>query len=189
MKNKIINFLIVLVLSMILLPGITFADQNSSTTCSLSVIAYDSYADFSFENIKSQVLADPDEIIYVAVIAQNVTDLDTYQIEIKYNNEVIEFIDAYEDIPTMNVQNFLKTNGGKTIGFQALESKSGIINIANTLIGDDTVEAPEGSGIIAVLKLKLLKNSQTKLSLINVKFLDSQQNMNEILNKNDVIIN
>ena len=56
-----------------------------------------------------------------------------------------------------------------------MENTPGKVNIANALTGSDEAQAPEGSGIIALLKFKVLAfGSDIKLTLSNVKYMDTE---------------
>lgn len=189
MNNKVI-YAIGCVLSCLLFtvfPGMSYAGPNSSAGCSLDM----DYTTCSYESgvssldIESSVTAYIDDIVSVAVIAQGVTNLDTYQVEVLYDTASLQFIGGYEDVPLFAIDNLLKTNGGATIGFQAIEKEPGIVNIANTLTGTDTSQAPEGSGIIAIIRFKVLEDGPSKLILTNVHFVDSLQNDDLITNKTD----
>jgi hypothetical protein len=125
-------------------------------------------------DIETQSTAAVGEDVWIAVVAQNVTNLDTYQVEINFDSSKIMFLEGYEENPFAGVTNLLKKNGGTTIGFQAVESVSGTVNIANALVGTDTNQAPEGSGVLALLKFRVLGGScDTSLILNNVNYVNS----------------
>lgn len=92
-------------------------------------------------------------------------------------------------------ENMLKINGGATIGFQAVENTPGKVNIANALTGSNKDQAPEGSGIIALLKFKVLScGSDILLTLSNVKYMDSDGSneplvIDEIVSFTNALIN
>jgi hypothetical protein len=132
-------------------------------------------------DIDSTANASAGEDIYVSIVAQNVTNLDTYQVELAYDPQRLELIESFEDIPFIGIENLLKKNQGKTVGFQAVERTSGVLNIVNSLVGQNTSEAPEGSGIIAILKFKVLDDSSNNpLTLSNVYYADSNVVKEEI---------
>ena len=139
----------------------------------ISSMNYDQF-EITVTDIDSTVTAGMDDEIIIAVVAQNVTNLDTYQVEINYDYALIAFVEAYEDNPMGGITNFLKSNGGTTIGFQAVETTPGTVNIANALVGSDPDEAPDGSGIIALIKFRVLSTDcDNELSLSNVYYIDS----------------
>ncbi|MCP4352414.1 MAG: hypothetical protein GY795_43700 [Desulfobacterales bacterium] len=133
--------------------------------------------EISSKDIDSTITAEANDEIWVAVVAQNVSNLDTYQVEMNFNPSRMAFIEGYEDSQLNGVTNLLKTNGGTTTGFKAVEQDSGTVNIANTLSGNETNEAPDGSGIIALLKLKVIDSDPDNLlTLSNVRYSDSYGN-------------
>ena len=135
---------------------------------------YTSY--ISTIDIESQIVPQVYQEILIAIVVQNMTNLDTYEIEIAYNPDCLIFKNGYEDSPMQGINNILKQNNGHTIGFQAVEISKGRINIANSLAGIDVNEAPEGSGIIGILKFQIVNNrSSHHISISNVHLLDTNQ--------------
>ena len=68
--------------------------------------------------------------IWVAAIALDVEDLDTYQVEIEYDPERMELLDFAEDGPGgESRENILKKNGGVTTGIVGTETAPGKINL------------------------------------------------------------
>jgi hypothetical protein len=109
----------------------------------------------------------------VAIVAQDVVNLDTYQVEVQFDPDLLMFVNGVEDNPEAEINNILKANGGQTLGFQAVQTKPGVVNITNALIGSDEEISPEGSGLLAILTFKVtgdLKDSY--LTLGNVFFKD-----------------
>ena len=155
------------------------SDAGAALDMDLTTWQYDSF--ISTTHIEAIGTPDENNEILVAIVAQNVSDLDTYQVEVKYDPNVLSFEGGYEDDFQPDV-NFLKSNGGSTLGFQA-SSNNGIVHVVSSLIGKDTLEAPDGSGIITILKFKQIVESNDKnLSLNNVHFIDS-------IGKDESIIN
>ncbi|GEM_PF-4317566 len=123
--------------------------------------------------------------IWVNVVAQEANNLDTYQAEVNFDPVRMVFMGGYEDYPSEGIVNFLKKRGGTSIGFQAVKAADGKINISNALIGNNTDQAPEGSGIIALLKFKIADEAPNNfLKLSNVVFLDSWGNSSFITEAN-----
>jgi hypothetical protein len=128
--------------------------------------------------------AKPDEtgVVMALIVAQNVEDLDTYQMEIEFDADKLMFVEGYEDqfIPTPCGENFLKKEGGTAVGFQAYERKPGIVNVASSLVGASSEQSPDGSGVLAVLKFKsrdrkrdINPDNIIQLKLSNVFFINS----------------
>ncbi|KPA17769.1 conserved hypothetical protein, secreted [Candidatus Magnetomorum sp. HK-1] len=172
--------------------SLSWAENNQMAGCALD-LDYTSrnYISKNFEtDIDSTAHIQTGEEILILVVGQNVSNLDTYQVIINYNPSNIEFIKAYEDYPLDGIHNLLKQNKGETLGIRAKVLSPGKINITNSLIGNDTSEAPEGSGVLCVLKFKML-NHQTKTSirLSNVYFVDSDVNKDDITHLKHALLN
>jgi hypothetical protein len=157
--------------------GFCYAGQNSVAACRLDMDSSTwSYEDTSLADIEQMAIGFKNDKLTVAVVAQNVSNLDTYQVEIHFNPDVLMFENGNENSQNNGRVNLLKINGGSTIGFQAIENKPGVINISNTLIGTNTVQAPEGTGILAILTFKVIDQQATNLTVSNVYFIDSDRN-------------
>ncbi len=138
----------------------------------LATTDYDSGV--SEKDIEAFKTVEANEEFWIAVVAQNVENLDTFQVEVNFDSAKLSFVKAAEDNPLQGIDNLLKKNGGTTIGFQAILIADGVVNIADSLIGSSTDEAPEGSGVIALLQFRALPGiSDTQLTPDNVFFLDS----------------
>ena len=113
-----------------------FAGPNKYAACSVDMEYqsndYDTY--FSCNSIERSKNLKGDNSFIVAIVAHNVINLDTYQVEVIYNPEQLIYLNTYENSPFENIQNLLETNHGQTLGFQAHKIKNGIINISNTYI-------------------------------------------------------
>lgn len=142
------------------------------------------------KDIESAIMAEANSEIWVAVVAQSVINLDTYQVDVNFNPDRMTFIEGIEDNAFEGISNFLKANGGTTVGFMAVEKSPGVVNIANSVVGNNPEEAPDGSGIIALLKFKILDSAPNNhLTLSNVDYLDSQGSQSSGINVIDAYIN
>jgi len=149
------------------------SDSGISIDMDISTLAYDNKF-VSNTQIEASISASLEGEKWVGVVGQNVTNLDTCQIEIHFDPERLEFITGVEGNPAGGINNLLNLNGGTTIGFQAIEYHSGLINIANSIVGEDSDIAPEGSGILALLKFKALDDKPlNKLTIKNAYFLNT----------------
>ena len=156
--------------------GPAWAGPNASAGCALdldcSSLDYDCFV--SDADIDSRATASVGEDIFMIVVAQNVVNLDTYQVEVDFDPEKLAFIQGYEENTFAGIVNILKENGGSTVGFQAVERVPGNVNIGNALVGSNTYEAPECSGVLGLLRFVLLDDSRNnRITLSNVKFIDS----------------
>jgi hypothetical protein len=103
--------------------------------------------------------------ITLSVKISGAVNLDAYMFDIRYDTTVLKFKSAMEDNPFASLDNILKKNSGSTVGFICTPKPgtSGVLNIANTLVGEDSAQAPEGSGILAVLMFTIVKQQACTL--------------------------
>jgi len=169
-KTCLLLFIALLIFS---ITSPAFGGSNSKAKCSIDM-------DIRTEGIESDIVAMKDDMILIAVIAENVYNLNTYQVEIEFDPNILEFHRGYEDSAYAGINNILKKNGGNSLGFQAIDKKPGVINVANAMTGKSSKKAPEGSGVLAIIQFKLLSKESTRLSLRNVHFIDSNNSIDQI---------
>jgi hypothetical protein len=174
-------------------PYIVQSETSHSSGCALDLdlntINYDDT--ISLKDIETQVLTHTNASIRVGVIAQNVMNLDTYQVEILFNPKQFVFIKGEEDNISSGLKNILKKNGGQTLGFSSIENSPGVVTISNALSGQpDESIAPEGSGIIAILhfKVQTCSSFENNLSLSQIYYLDHNLGEEVVHNYTNAII-
>ncbi|MCK4653904.1 MAG: right-handed parallel beta-helix repeat-containing protein, partial [Candidatus Cloacimonetes bacterium] len=118
--------------------------------------------------------------IRVDVYAQDVVNLDTYEFEVLYNHTRLQYITSSPSNPITYEPNFLTINGGQALGWMVDTSTPGVLSIAYTLAGTDTLEAPEGEGLITDIVFQTLTTGNSYLSFGNVYYHDSYGTMDEI---------
>ena len=159
------------------------ADNSSAGVAldmDISTRAYDQER-ISVQDIESSVCAATGETFWFALVAQNVQNLDTYEIEVSFDDSRLQFVAGMEDSSFNGIYNILKDNGGSTVGFQAVENQPGIVNVANALVGADENEAPEGSGILALLGFQALdEDYDNALSVSKANYIDHSGRIDEI---------
>ena len=128
------------------------------------------------------------DYIRVDVYAINVHNLDTYEFEVLYNQNQLDYITATATNPITYEQNILTTNGGTALGWMIDSSTSGVLSLAYTLAGTDTLEAPEGEGLIADILFQVLSTIGDSLTFGDVYFYDSFGVMDIITDKGIAII-
>ena len=163
-------------------PGV---DEGFNAGVALDMIISTRNYDDTISNtdIESTVSIPANGEVCIAVVAQGVANLDTYQVEVTFDTDMVEFIGGAEENPFGGIINLLKKNGGETVGFQAVESVAGTVNIANSLAYEDCDQAPEGSGIIALLNFRVLDaDPDNQLTLGNVFFVNCIGYEEEITN-------
>jgi hypothetical protein len=184
-------FVISFIVCLFFITTSAYSGPNHSSACRLDA----DYTSHSYENIVSDIDIETHAVtyvndkMYVAVVAQNVSNLDTYQVEIHFDPESLTFIGGHEAIPFSGIDNILTRCGGNIIGFQAVENDPGIITMANALVGNNTSEAPEGSGIIGILGFVVKKQTATDLILKNVFFMDSTGSKDTITKVSGIQLN
>jgi hypothetical protein len=130
----------------------------------------------SMTDIETILAVEQNNTFRLAIVGQNVSNLDTPNIDLLFEPDKVAFLQGKEDDPMIGVRNLLKQNGGSTSGFVAVETNPGMINIANTLTGFDESQAPEGSGILALIEFKVLNASEpASFTLSNVIFSNSKR--------------
>ena len=128
------------------------------------------------------------DYIRVDVYAINVHNLDIYEFEVNYNPSQLDFITATPTNPITYEQNILTTNGGTALGWMIDTTTPGVLSIAYTLTGADTLEAPEGEGLMADIVFQALDTIQGFLTFGDVHFYDSFGVMDIITNKGIAIL-
>ena len=111
--------------------------------------------------------------IRLDVYCTGVHNLDTYQFEVIYDPTELEYVTATPTNPITYEPNILTTNGGEAIGWMINTSTPGVLSIAYTLAYTDTLEAPEGEGLIADIVFHALVATHGTLSFGDVLFYDS----------------
>ncbi len=141
------------------------AGQNLSAGCAVDMAP-------RTPEIESEITARINDEIMIAIIAQNVTDLDAYQVDIVYDANGLTFLKSLEE--TQDNQNLLKINGGETIYMPPKHIREGTVRIAGALLGNHTENVVSGGGVISLLKFKVLDETRKKdVCLANVLFPDS----------------
>ncbi|ETR70035.1 MAG: hypothetical protein OMM_03533 [Candidatus Magnetoglobus multicellularis str. Araruama] len=156
------------------IPPPPLSDAGISIDMDISTVGYENIV--STTHIESNCSASINDEKWIAVVGQNVDDLDTYQIEVNFDPDRLEFMTGVDGNPAGGIGNLLNMNEGTTIGFQAIEYRSGVINIANSIVGSNSDTAPEGTGILALLKFRILDDTPVnKLKINNAWFLNCSQ--------------
>jgi len=161
----------------------TMANSPAALSVDMDMATRDYDDTVSSKDIEQTIFVPENDEAWVAVVAQGVTNLDTYQVEVSFDTEKVEFIEGVEEDPSEGIENLLERNGGETSGFQAVENVSGTIHIENALTQQDCGDAPEGTGIIALLKFRVVDTNQDNhLTLDNAFFTDCNDNQQEVTN-------
>jgi hypothetical protein len=161
------------------------AGPNSEAGCAVDMGIYTHYYsdEITKHNIEPSIAAEAGQTVFVMIVAQNVTDLDTYEIEALFDPTRLKFIQGFEENQFDGITNILKKFYGTTLGFQAVCQSPGKAIIANTLVDNNRNEAPEGSGVLAILEFETLDAKPDNFIQIgSVHFVDSDGN-NDVVTK------
>jgi hypothetical protein len=120
--------------------------------------------------------------------AINVHNLDTYEFEIVYNSEKFTYVTSSATNPITYEQNILSVNGGTAVGWMVDTNLPGVLSLAYTLAGIDTLEAPEGEGLIGDIVFQVINDITDSIAFGEVRFFDTFGEEDIILDKDLVII-
>jgi len=126
--------------------------------------------------------------IRMDVYASGVHNLDTYEFEVTYNPNELIYISSSATNPITFEQNILTLNGGSAIGWMVDNSNLGIVSFAYTLAGTDTLEAPDGEGLIADIVFQTLATTTGTIEFGTVHFFDSFGERDTIADKGKAIL-
>jgi len=111
--------------------------------------------------------------IRLDVYATGVHNLDTYEFEIVYDASELDYISSSATNPLTFEGNILESEGGTAVGWMVDDSTPGILSIAYTLTGADTLEAPEGDGLVGDIVFQALETTHGTLSFGDVYYYDT----------------
>jgi hypothetical protein len=111
--------------------------------------------------------------IRLDVYATGVHNLDTYEFEIVYDASELDYISSSATNPLTFEGNILESEGGTAVGWMVDDSTPGILSIAYTLTGADTLEAPDGDGLLGDIVFQALETTHGMLSFGDVYYYDT----------------
>lgn len=132
-------------------------------------------AAYGNQNIKQIVCPGINSEVRVDIYTINASNLDTYEFNLHYNSSYLQFLGGNEDQPVTSEVNFLKKNGGSTVGFTCTLN-NGVINCTNSLIGNQTDNSPDGDGLLASLNFRCRVNCSGELAFDNIEWYDNNGN-------------
>ena len=100
-------------------PALTYAGPNAAVGCALDMdLNTRNYTDtISLAEIELNAEAAVGEEFFLVVVAQNVSNLDTYNIDVNFDSEILAYIEGYKGNPLGGIVNILEKNGGNAPGF------------------------------------------------------------------------
>ncbi|MCK4653769.1 MAG: hypothetical protein KAU01_04930 [Candidatus Cloacimonetes bacterium] len=159
--------------------SLIFAGPNENAAIVFDMDAT-TYGNQNLTGIPSQPVG---TYIRLDVYCTEVHNLDTYEFEVVYNPTELEYVTATATNPITFEGNILESNGGTALGWMIDTSTPGVLSIAYTLAGTDTLEAPEGEGLIADIVFISLVETYGTLSFGDVYYYDSDGVMDVITDK------
>ena len=184
MKTKLTKGIILLLGLSLFFSSLIFAgpNENAGIKFDLDAITYGN------QNDTIMTIPGVGDYIRLDVYAINVHNFDTYEFEVNYNPSQLVYITATPTNPITYEPNLLTTNCGTALGWMIDTSTPGVLSIAYTLAGTDTLEAPEGEGLVADIVFQVLSNIGDSLTFGDVYFYDSFGVMDIITDKSIAII-
>jgi len=184
-KGRTLAKTMILVLGMILFfSSMIFAGPNENASIVFDLDAT-TYGNQNLTIIPSQPVG---TYIRIDVYCTEVQNLDTYELEVIYDPTELVYVSAFATNPITFEPNILTTNGGTALGWMVDASTPGVLSIAYTLAGTDTLEAPEGEGLIADIVFQVLSTVGDSLTFGEVYFFDSFGLMDILTDKGIAII-
>lgn len=164
----------------VLLSLLIFANLMAGPNTNANLeIDYDIYTEMVDNEIPDEGI---ESEIVIAIIANNVKDLDGYSFLMEYDPEVLSFVWAKNKMPGINNTPFLESQGGK-LGAFIVKTNKNSIDIASSMIGKNPNESPDGKGVLAYLKFKRVNIGDGKIRLKDVHFIDSFMNLDKVVMK------
>jgi hypothetical protein len=169
----------VLLCSLVTLPATAGPNESASLSVDL---------DLTTPGIQSQHIIDEEvSQFFAAVWCEDVENLDTYSFLLTFDTSLVELTGTYEENPMAGLTNILKSNGGATLFMEPSteEKQAGKITVASTLTESNPAQAPEGSGLLALLQFAVLDLGECTLSLGETRLLDHEGISDDITDLND----
>ena len=183
-KTRLTKGIILLLGMSLFLNSLIFAGPNENAGIVFDLDAT-TYGNQNLTGIPSQPAG---TYIRLDVYCTGVHNFDTYEFGIIYDPTELAYVAASATNPITFEPNILTTNGGTALGWMINTSTPGVLSIAYTLAYTDTLEAPEGEGLIADIVFQALVATHGTLSFGDVHFYDSFGVMDIITDKGIAIL-
>lgn len=107
-------------------------------------------------------------------------NLDSYQFVVRFNSAVCSLASVTSDDVENGTVNFLESLGGEILGF--VRRFPSHVNISYTLTGtQNALQAPDGDGLLAVLRFKVLAVQPCTLWIDSVRLVDYEMERDTIV--------
>ncbi|MDP8241517.1 MAG: T9SS type A sorting domain-containing protein [Candidatus Celaenobacter antarcticus] len=184
MKKNFLNMLISLLILSVLLPSFAIAGPNENAGIRFDLDAT-TYGNQNLTTISNPVVG---AYLRLDCYAINVHNLDTYELEVIYDSEIFEYVASSATNSLTYEENILTSEGGTAVGWMVDTLNLGVLSIAYTLTGTDTLEAPEGEGLIADIVFQVSSTIGDSLTFGTVNFYDTFGEVDLITDKDIAFI-
>ena len=130
--------------------GTAFSGPNQNAVLSVDLLPGSTTPDSTLSMSKDN------GAFWVAVRINQAVGLDSYGFELGFDTTRLSLLQTAPSSPSDGLLNFLESLGGTPLGFIARPSQwdSTHISIAHSLIGSDSAQSPDGSGILALFRFQ-----------------------------------
>ncbi len=153
----------------------SWAGPNEKAGCSIDADAttFDYDDAVSRTDIETAVFAEAGQNFYLLVAAQNVVNLDTFNILVDFDQDILEFVGG--ETSSLDIENIMEKENAFAVCMKptVLESSPGTVAFACSLQRGQEGKAPDGSGVAAILEFRLKECGRcTKVAPVDVSFCD-----------------
>ena len=164
---------VILTVSLVLTLALSLVTQGYTAVNAQASLVID--LDSSISGIQTDLQANLGDGVDVAIIAQDVTNLDSFDIELEYNPFKLKL-----DPGSIAPGDFLPVG---TADFLMKDtSKPGKISISYSLPGQDPEEAPDGTGVIATMRFTLIGGGEIPIRFDKAVLFDSNRERDDVTN-------
>ncbi|MBD3345426.1 MAG: hypothetical protein GF401_10230 [Chitinivibrionales bacterium] len=124
--------------------------------------------------------------IKILVMIKDVTNLDTYSIDIVYDPEILELKQTAVEDPFAGIRNVLSAGNGKII--PVIRKEEGTVNISATLTGTHATGTIRENAALGVLIFTVKETAQTVITLKNGELLNNKREKIDPVTMQDLVI-
>lgn len=147
------------------------AGSNADAECAIDLDPSTHGYSTDFDAVESVFRVDSGDERSICAIARNVSNLDSWRLDLVYDPTVLSFSGASDQ--SAYEPNILAKHGGVYLWMPPKQTTPGRIRVAAALCSANDHIAPDGAGILACFKFNVLTIEQnTKLTIENAVFID-----------------
>lgn len=147
-------------------------DNSNQTSNTANNDGTSSSAEANIQIVLDKNTAKKDEIITAKIILNNIPKIAGYQVNIKYDPNILQAVDLDTGKPLEDKQipgggDVLSNPDYNVLPLAASDVKNGVINFAKAYVNVDEYKEsnnPESSGVLALIGFKVLKEESTVIS-------------------------